>query len=41
MQCYTLFLGELIPEANNLYHGRITAVGNIIGFLLGLFAMML
>ena len=33
--------GELIPESNKLYHGRMTAVGNIIGFLLGFFAMML
>ena len=41
MLCYILSLGELIPEANSLYHGRMTAIGNIIGFLLGLFAMML
>ena len=27
--------GELIPESNKLYHGRMGAVGNIIGFLLG------
>ena len=33
--------GELIPESNQLYHGRMTAVGNIVGFLIGLFAMML
>ncbi len=33
--------GELIPESNKLYHGRMTAVGNIIGFLLGFFAMMI
>ena len=33
--------GELIPESNKLYHGRMTAIGNIIGFLLGLFAMSL
>ena len=33
--------GELIPEANSLYHGKMTAIGNIIGFLLGLFAMRL
>ncbi len=24
--------GELIPESNQLYHGRMTAIGNIIGF---------
>ena len=28
--------GELIPETNNLYKGRMNAVGNIIGFLLGI-----
>ena len=33
--------GELIPESNKLYHGRITAVGNMVGFLIGLFAMMI
>ena len=33
--------GELISESNQLYHGRMTAVGNIVGFLIGLFAMML
>ena len=33
--------GELIPESNQLYHGRMTAVGNIVGFLIGLFTMML
>lgn len=33
--------GELIPEANSLYHGRITAMGNIAGLLIGIFAMMI
>ena len=33
--------GELIPESNKLYHGRMTAVGNMAGFLIGLFAMMI
>lgn len=28
--------GELIPESNNLYKGRMNAVGNIVGFLLGI-----
>ncbi len=32
--------GELIPESNKLYQGRITAIGNIAGFLIGLFAMV-
>lgn len=31
--------GELIPESNRLYQGRLTSIGNIIGFLLGLVAM--
>ena len=31
--------GELIPESNELYHGRITAIGNILGLLLGILAM--
>lgn len=30
--------GELIPEANKLYHGRMTAIGNILGFIIGIFA---
>lgn len=33
--------GELIPESNKLYKGRMTAIGNIIGFLLGMIAMSL
>lgn len=41
MQCYILYLGELIPESNNLYKGRMTAIGNIIGFLIGIFAVNL
>lgn len=32
--------GELIPESNKLYHGRMTAIGNICGFLLGMIAIM-
>ena len=30
--------GELIPESNNLYKGRVTSIGNILGFLIGIFA---
>ena len=30
--------GELIPESNQLYHGKMTAVGNMIGFIIGIFA---
>ena len=33
--------GELIPESNKLHHGRMTAIGNIIGFLLGILATMI
>ena len=31
--------GELIPEANSLYKGRMSAIGNILGFLLGIIAV--
>lgn len=31
--------GELVPESNKLYQGRMTALGNILGFLIGLVAM--
>ena len=41
MQCYILYHGELIPEANSLYHGRMTAIGNILGFIIGIFATKL
>ena len=30
--------GELIPESNKLYKGRIGFIGNIIGFVLGIIA---
>ena len=33
--------GELIPESNGLYKGRMTAIGNIFGFILGMLAMSL
>lgn len=33
--------GELIPESNELYKGRFPVVGNILGFILGIFATML
>ena len=33
--------GELIPEANELYKGRITSLGNMMGFIIGLFAMLI
>ena len=31
--------GELTPESNKLYHGRMTAIGNLLGFIIGVFAM--
>ena len=31
--------GELTPESNKLYHGRMTAVGNVLGFIIGIFAV--
>ena len=33
--------GELIPESNKLYQGRISAIGNMLGFIVGLFAMII
>lgn len=33
--------GELIPESNKLYKGRMSAIGNMCGFLLGLIAMQI
>lgn len=27
--------GELIPESNKLYHGRMSAIGNMLGFIIG------
>lgn len=33
--------GELLPESNKLYNGKMTAIGNIIGFLLGMIALNL
>lgn len=33
--------GELIPESNQLYSGRMTGLGNIVGFLIGMFAMLM
>ena len=33
--------GELIPECNKLYKGKMNAIGNIIGFILGLYTTIL
>lgn len=33
--------GELIPESNELYKGKFPILGNIIGFIIGIFATML
>ena len=30
--------GELIPESNKLYKGRMSSIGNMIGFIIGIFA---
>ena len=30
--------GELIPESNKLYKGRMSSVGNMLGFIIGIFA---
>lgn len=34
-----IITGELIPEANSLYKGRMSAIGNILGFLIGILAV--
>lgn len=31
--------GELTPESNKLYSGKISTLGNVVGFILGLIAM--
>ena len=33
--------GELIPESNKLYNGRLSSVGNMMGFIIGIFATTL
>ena len=33
--------GELIPESNNLYRGKLPVIGNVIGFIIGMFATRL
>ena len=33
--------GELIPESNKLYKGRMSSIGNMIGFIIGIFATAL
>lgn len=32
--------GELIPESNSLYRGRMTSLGNILGFVIGMVATL-
>lgn len=32
--------GELIPESNSLYKGKLPAIGNIAGFVLGILSML-
>ena len=33
--------GELIPESSKLYKGRMSAIGNMLGFIIGIFATTL
>lgn len=33
--------GELIPESNKIYKGRIGAIGNILGFLIGVLSIQM
>ncbi len=33
--------GELTPESNKLYQGRMSAIANMLGFIVGVFAMNL
>lgn len=33
--------GELIPESNKLYKGRMNSIGNIIGFIIGIFTTII
>lgn len=33
--------GELIPESNKLYNGRMSAIGNMLGFIVGFITMQL
>ncbi len=32
--------GELIPESNKLYQGKLSSIGNVIGFILGILAVI-
>ena len=33
--------GELIPESNKLYNGRISTLGNMLGFIIGIYVTIL
>lgn len=33
--------GELIPESNKLYKGRMSALGNMLGFIIGIYVTVL
>ena len=33
--------GELMPESSKLYQGRMSSLGNLLGFIVGVFAMNL
>lgn len=34
-----IITGELTPEANKLYRGKMSTIGNILGFLIGTIAV--
>ena len=36
-----LVSGELVPEYNKLYQGKISALGNMFGFIIGMLAALL
>ena len=33
--------GELIPESNNLYKGRLSSIGNVLGFIIGILTALI
>ena len=33
--------GELVPESHSMYKGKMNAIGNILGFILGLYTTIL
>lgn len=39
--CFILWLGELVPESNKLYQGRMNAIGNVLGVIIGMFSQLI